>query len=114
MKFQNLAIISPRDDQVVEVNRNSNGSSTAPTVRMQQKDVSLSGYLSRYPDSKFIPNDSKEQQVQTLEESIENSRTLDFALMMFDNELSHQVRRKIANELQALFSNPKRLSLIHI
>ena len=99
-----IGMISPRDGRAAVVDPAST-SDGRPSVEVNGQTIDLSDYLARFPTTGFAKVDDQEQLQQQLEIATEQSHTLDFTLMLLDAELSRDLRRDIAGELDCLLKS---------
>lgn len=96
------AIICPRDNLVGFVPEDEGNILLRSPSTGAHQSIPLSGVVSRYPDCTVISVSSEDDAAQKLEEARNRSATLDFALMMFDNDLPLRVRQNAAEVLSEL------------
>ncbi len=108
MSHKLMALVSPRDQRTAVFNQLGSASPCSqPTVLLNGRTVTVGDYLARFPATEFIRPEHNADLSSDLSAASERSCALDFCMMLFDNDLSIQLKQRAANELNELLTREK-------
>lgn len=99
-----IGVVSPRDGSTAVVDLTS-ANDGCPRAALNGHTLHLGDYLSRCPSSGFVEINDPDALQRQFAIATEQSHTLDFTIMLLDAELSRELRRDIAIELDRLLKN---------
>lgn len=105
MNPKSIALVSPRDRQVVPINLKEKKSIEKIPVVFDTKAVNLGDYFSRFPATEFVNFSNEKELQQVQKQAEERASALDFILMLFDPDHSIRVKIAAAQELDELLAD---------
>jgi hypothetical protein len=104
MTPKQVALISPRDGFACLVSHDRDEVVLLASVAQAGRTIPVCNYLSRFPDTIAVRVSDRQEVIKYLGEYQDRSLALDFALLLFDGEVSRETRSKIAHELEELLN----------
>jgi|GEM_PF-2144253 len=100
-----LALIAPVDRVVGWVTEDGSDVALLSPGEGNGSVVSVGAFLSRYPDAQLVAGRTENDVLEQLEVAEENSFALEFALLLFDQQVGTNTRCEISAELNALLES---------
>lgn len=105
-------VISPSDGFAGVLDEAGESIQLLSPPALKGRSVGAANYINRFPASSVCSVVDSNEIPALIEKSRENSLALDFALILFDKDISRSTRSKVAAELNSLLEEPQRLNYL--
>ena len=102
---EQLALVSPRDGWAGWLSDDCRVVRLISPESQKGKAVDAGNYTSRFPDTAVVQADDADMVISRLADFQENSLALDFLLLLFDTQVSHETRASVAVELEKILAD---------
>ncbi len=97
-----VAFVSPRDGFAALLADDQDKVGLVAPPSQEGRKIPVCNYISRFPDTTAVQVADAQEALKHLSEHQDRSLAFDFALLLFDGEVSTETRSKIAHELEDL------------